>query len=151
MRNTIALLLISLGMASGQATQTTPEQRQAILNYQLTLPRVSQLMATGAAIKKLSESEYKGKLLNSAKANPAGGLAAIENDPKMAAIFKENGLTAREYVVGTGVLSMALMVVNGVNSEAIIASPANVAFAKANLAQIMQMMAGQANGRSTSK
>ncbi len=72
---------------------------------------------------------------------PAERLAQIEKDPAAMAILKQNGLTAREYLVGVPALRMALMAAQGAtNSPNIVASPANVAFAKANLAQLKPKM-----------
>jgi hypothetical protein len=57
------------------------------------------------------------------------------------AILKQNNLTSREYLVGVPALHMALLAAQGLaNSSHVIASPANVAFAKANLAQLKPKM-----------
>jgi hypothetical protein len=65
----------------------------------------------------------------------------LENDPKAMAILKQNGLTARDYVVGVPALRMALMGTQGMPpSSNIIASPANVAFAKVHLAELKPKM-----------
>ena len=76
---------------------------------------------------------------------------AVEKDPKAMAILKENGLTAPEYLVGVPTLRMALMVAQGaVTGPTIIASSANVAFAKANLNELKPKM-DAADGISTRK
>ena len=49
---------------------------------------------------------------------------------------KRNGLTAREYLVGVPALRMAMMIAQGTQAPNIFASPSNVAFAKANLAEL---------------
>jgi len=72
-------------------------------------------------------------------------LSQMEQDPKVASILKQNSLTAREYLVGVPTLRMALMAAQGVAGPTIVASPANVTFAKANLAQLKPKM-DQADG-----
>ena len=67
--------------------------------------------------------------------------AQVENDPRAMAILKQNDLTPQDYLVGVPALRMALMAAQGLaNSPNITASPANVAFAKANLAQLKPKM-----------
>jgi hypothetical protein len=70
----------------------------------------------------------------------ADRIAQLEADPKAAAILKENSLTARDYLIGVPALRMALMAAQGASAPNIVASPANVAFAKANLAQLKPKM-----------
>ena len=62
----------------------------------------------------------------------------MEKDPKAMAILQQNGLTAREYLIDVPA--------QGINGPTIFASPANVAFAKANLAQLKPKM-DAADGR----
>ena len=64
----------------------------------------------------------------------------MEKDPKAMAILQQNRLTAREYHIGVPVLRMAIMAAQGISSPNIIASPSNIAFAKANLAQLKSKM-----------
>ena len=72
---------------------------------------------------------------------PAERLAEVENDPKAMAILKQKNLTARDYLVGVPALRMALMAAQGMPTGAnIIASPANVTFAKAHLAELKPKM-----------
>ena len=72
---------------------------------------------------------------------PAERLAQIESDPKAMAIIKQNGLTARDYVVGVPTLRMALLAAQGAPTGSyVIASPANVAFAKTHLAELKPKM-----------
>jgi hypothetical protein len=143
MRNMILLLLLGSASASAQ-TSLTPDQRQAILDYQLTMPKVISL--TGA-MEELSE--YLASLPNArerglrlATMSPAELRALTEKDPKAMGILTQKGLSAREYLVGTAALTMAYTIAaTGVaNNPAIFASPANVAFAKANLAQLKPKM-----------
>jgi hypothetical protein len=68
---------------------------------------------------------------------PAERLGQIENDPKAMAIVKENGLTSRDYLVGVPAPRKALMAAQGMpTGPNIVASPANIAFAKAHLAEL---------------
>jgi hypothetical protein len=143
MRNAIILLLFGAVVASGQTTQTSPETRQAILDYKLTLERANQLIPALKAMTKyvVSLPDFQDRVRKSMKMTPAERLEQIENDPKAMAILKENGLTARDYLVGVPALRMALMGAQGMpTGPSIIASPANVAFAKAHLAELKPRM-----------
>ena len=139
----IVLLLVSVASMNAQLPQISPEQRQAILDYQLNLQRANQLIPAMEAMTKylLSLPDFQDRLQKAMKMTPAERLAQLENDPKAMAIVKQNGLTARDYVVGAPALRMALMVAQGAPAGPyIIASPANVAFAKANLAELKPKM-----------
>jgi len=75
------------------------------------------------------------------KMSPAERRTQFEKDPKAMAIVKQNGLTSQEYLVGVPALRMALMAAQGLGRpQNIVASPANVAFAKANLSQLKPKM-----------
>jgi hypothetical protein len=138
LRNAIVLLLVCVGLISGQ-----PDLRQAILDYQLTLPRANQLIAAMEEMTKyvVSLPDFQDRVRKSMTMTPAERVAQIENDPKAMAIVKQNGLTAREYLVGVPALRMALLAAQGgpLGASAI-ASPVNVAFAKAHLAQLKPKM-----------
>ena len=148
MRNTLVLLVVaSFGLAShpagGQASKTSPEERQEVLNYQLTLPRANQLITAMEAMTKylVGLPDFQDRLVKSMKMTSAERRAQLEKDPKAMAILKQNGLTAQEYLVGVPALRMALLAAQGLaNAPNIIASPANVAFAKANLTQLKSKM-----------
>ena len=143
MRNVIVLLVVCVVLVSGQTTQTSPEARQAILDYKLTLPRANQLISALEAMTKyvVSLPDFQDRVRKSMKMTPAERLAQVENDPKAMAILKQNGLTARDYLVGVPALRMALMEAKGMPAGPnIIASPANVAFAKAHLAELKPKM-----------
>ncbi len=148
MRNAVILLItgflgFSSALAAGQAPEISPEQRQEFLNYQLTLPRANQLITAMEAMTKyvVALPNFKDLMLKSSKMTPAERREQLEKDPKAMAILKQNSLTAQDYVVGVPALRMALMVAQGLPAgPRIIASPANVAFAKANLAQLKSKM-----------
>jgi hypothetical protein len=148
MRNTLVLIVVvtfglAMGAARGQAPKTSAEARQEILDYQLTLPRANQLIAAMEAMTKylVSLPDFQDRGAKSMKMTPEERLAQLEADPKAMAILKENGLTAREYLVGVPALRMALMAAQGLaNAPNITVSPANLEFAKANLAQLKPKM-----------
>jgi hypothetical protein len=148
MRCTIVLLVVvSLGLAGDvaarQGSAISSDARQEILNYQLSVPRANQLISAMEAMTRyvVSLPNYRDRIAKSAKMTPAERRAQVEKDPKAMAILMQNGLTAQEYLVGVPTLRMALMVAQGIpTSPNIIASPANIAFAKANLAQLKPKM-----------
>lgn len=88
----------------------------------------------------VSLQDYQDRLRKAAKMSPAEGIAAVEKDPKAMAILQQNGLTARDYLIGVPALRMAIIAAQGISSPSIIASPPKVAFAKANLAQLKPKM-----------
>ena len=148
MRNSFVLLVaLSVGPASGLAVGQTPAasspERQEILAYQLTLPRANHLITAMQAMTRylVSQPDFQDRVVKAMKMTPTELRAQVEKDPKAMAILKENGLTAQEYLVGVPTLRMALMAAQGATgSPGVMASPANVAFAKANLAQLKPKM-----------
>jgi hypothetical protein len=144
MRTRIALLwLVLCAVASpAHAQNLSPQQRQAILDFPLTLAGAEHLITAMQAMTKylISLPDYQERLRKSATMTAADRIAQLESDPKAAAILKQNSLTARDYLVGVPALRMALMAAQGASGPNIVASPANVAFAKANLAQLKPKM-----------
>jgi hypothetical protein len=144
--NRLSLIVLSLALcaavcpAYGQAL--SPEQRQALLGYQLTLPGAEHLIGAMQAMTKylISLPDYQERLRKAATMSAADRIAQLERDPKASAIVKENSLTARDYLIGVPALRMALMAAQGIAGPNIVASPANTAFAKANLAQLKPKM-----------
>ena len=128
-------LAMALSMAPGQAGPT-PEARQEILDYKLTMQRANQLIAALPEMSKFVASLSPEARAKAAKATPAERLANTANNPTSAAILKRNGLTAAEYLVGVPALRMSMMIAEGIQAPNIFASPANVAFVKANLAEL---------------
>ena len=133
------IVLLGVGLASAQIS---PEQRQAILDYPLTMSRANQLLAAMVPMTQYLASlpDYQERLRKSATMSSAARLNAVETDPKAMAILRQNGLTARDYLIGVSALRMAILAAQGRSSPMIIASPANIAFAKANLAEIKPRM-----------
>src|SRR5262245_42675871 len=149
-RTGLVLFLLSLGILLGPVTNAaqsrgqglSPQQRQAILDYHLTLPGAEQLIEAMQAMTKylVSLPDYQERMRKLATMTSAERIAQLESDAKAAAILKEHRLTAREYLVGVPTLRMALMAAQGGQAPNIVASPENVAFAKANLAQLKPKM-----------
>jgi hypothetical protein len=145
-RTTLLLVLAILGGAAGSAAaqggQLSPQARQAILDYELTLPRAEHLIAAMQEMTKylVSLPDYQDRMRKSMAMTPAERAAQMEKDPKAAAILKEHSLTARDYLVGVPALRMALLAAQGAATPNIVASPANLAFAQANLAQLKPKM-----------
>jgi Mg2+/Co2+ transporter CorB len=138
---TVVLTAFSLAVTSNLPAQAsrTAEGRQAILNYQLTLPRANNLIAAMDEMTRyvVSLPDFQERMVKSMKRSPEELRAQLEQDPKAIAIVKKHGLTAQDYLVGVPALRMALMAAQGLaNNPNITASPANVAFAKAHLAEL---------------
>jgi len=141
-RIALILLILCVAVSPAHAQNLSPQQRQAILDYQLTLPGADHLLTAMQAMTKYLTSlpDYQERVRKSMTMTAAERIAQLEMDPKAAAILKENGLTARDYLIGVPALRMALMAAQGGSGPNIVASPANVAFAKANLAQLKPKM-----------
>ena len=150
MRMRIGLLWLVLCVAASlaHAQNLSPQQRQAILDYQLTLAGAEHLITAMQAMTKylISLPDYQERMRKSATMTAADRIAQLDSDPKAAAILKQNSLTARDYLIGVPALRMALMAAQGATAPNIVASPANLAFAKANLAQLKPKM-DAADGR----
>ena len=143
MRRAWTVLLIGAALASGQASKDAAARRQAILDYKLDMKRANQLITAMTAMTRYVASlpDFAERVKKAATMTPAEQLAQIEKDPKAAAILKDNGLTAQDYIIGVPALRMALLTAQGVPAgDRIIASPANMAFAKANLAELKPKM-----------
>lgn len=137
MRNSIFLFVLTLGLAVAQPSNV-PADRQDILDYPLTLQRASQLIAAVPEMTRYVISLPPEVLKKAATRTRAEQIANLEKDPKAMAIVKQHALTAKEYIVGVPALRMALWLADGraTPSTLVFASPANLAFAKANLSQL---------------
>ena len=146
MASTIRYLIIIVlftGMARGQAAKDSDERRNAILDYQLTMPRANQLITALEEMTKyvVSSPDYVERVRKSMQMTPLEQMAQIDKDPKASDILKKNQLTSKDYILGVPVLRMALLVASGMpQGPNVIASPANVAFAKANLSVLKPKM-----------
>jgi hypothetical protein len=135
-------LVFCVAASPALAQNLSPQQRQAILDYQLTLPGAEHLITATQEMTKylMSLPDYQERMRRSATMTASDRIAQIEADPKAAVILKRNSLTARDYLIGVPALRMALMAAQGATTPSIVASPANVAFARANLAQLKPKM-----------
>ena len=142
MRLCLLSLVLCVAVSPARAQNLSPQQHQAILDYQLSLAGAEHLITAMQAMTKylVSLPDYQERIRKSATMSGAERIAQLEGDPKAAAILKQNGLTARDYLIGVPALRMALMAAEGATAPNIVASPANVAFAKANLAQLKPKM-----------
>jgi hypothetical protein len=144
MRVRVGLLSLVLCVAAAPVLgqNLSPQQRLAILDYQLTLPGAEHLITAMQAMTTylISLPDYQERMRKSATMTAAERIPQIDTDPKAAAILKQNSLTARDYLIGIPALRMALMAAQGGTGSNIVASPANVAFAKANLSQLKPKM-----------
>lgn len=132
-----------LGVASRQAFKMSSDEHQATLDYQLTMPGAKQLMSTYSQM-----ARYFADLpaeIRRARTRAAMGkhptlteaITQLEKDPERMAICKRGGLTANDFTVGVRALRMALWLAEGMQaSPDVFASPENLAFANANLAQL---------------
>jgi hypothetical protein len=136
-------LVLALGVASAQPQPLTEEQRKALLDYQLTVPRANQLITTMEAMTKymMARPDFQQVLAKSMKSTPAERRAQLEADPKAMAILQENHLSASDYMVGVPALRMALLAASGLPAgPSLVVSPANLEFAKKNLAELKPKM-----------
>src|SRR5262249_20703454 len=137
-------IAFSIGIVQSVSAQRglTQAQRDAILGYSLTLDRANHLIAAMSGITQylVSLPDYKERLAESAKLTAAEQATRMEKAPKISGILKANSLSARDYIVGVPTLRMALLAAQGLNSPNVVASPANVAFAKANVNELKPKM-----------
>ena len=147
MRKLTFVLVVAVSVGSGTSVgraqaSMSPEQRQAILAYQLTLPRANQLITAMQEMTKyvVSLPDFQDRMIKSMKMTSGERRAQLEKDPKAMAILKEHGLSAEDYLVGVPALRMALMAAQGAANNALPASPANLAFARANLSELKPKM-----------
>src|SRR4026209_2534452 len=106
MRSAGFLFVLTLGVSQAQ-------ERQEFLSYPLTMQRTNQLIAALPQMTKYVMSLPPEVLAKAAKQTRAERLANLEKDPKGMAILKQNGLTAKDYVVGVPALRMAIWLAKG--------------------------------------
>lgn len=138
----LAGVVLASTSTAAQGVQSTPEERKAILEYPLTVPRANQLISALDQMSKYQVSlpDFRDRMMKAMAMTPAERRAQMEKDPKAMAILKQNGITAQDYMVGVPALRMALMAAQGTTGPTITASPANIAFARANLAELKPKM-----------
>jgi hypothetical protein len=138
------LLFVLVGVAVAPVlaqSQLSADRREAILAYKLTKPLADKLLAALPEMTRyvMAKPNVKELVARSAKQSLKEGIAQTEADPGAMAILKKHGLTAREYLVGVPALRMAILRAQSGDaslSDILVASADNVAFAKANLAEL---------------
>ena len=140
-KKTVALVLFVF-VAGARAQNLSDEARKAILDYPLTMDRANHLITALEAMSKyvISMPDYLDRMRKASQMTGAEQVAQMEKDPNAMDILKRNSLTARDYIVGVPALRMALLAAGGRTSPTIVASPANVSFAKANLSVLKPKM-----------
>jgi hypothetical protein len=134
-RNVLLVAILALVLPAGARAQVAPlapEQRQAIMDYKLSQVRAGHLITAMGEMTRyvLAQKDFKERMAKLKGTTPAQRLALIEQDTKAMAILRKNGLSAKEYVVGVPTLRMALVAASNGLREGIVASPANIQFAK---------------------
>ena len=138
----LSCVLVSLAVAPVLAqSQRSAEQREAILGYKLTKPLADKLLAALPEMTRyvMTKPNVKEILARSATQSLGERIAQTEADPGAAAILTKHGLTAREYLVGVPTLRMAIRRAqsgDAPGSDALTVSDGNLAFARANLAEL---------------
>ena len=142
-----AFVLIGIAMAAGALlAPAQADDRQAILEYKLTVPLANKLIAALPGITQLfvSRPDWKERMAKTARATLDERAREAEKSPETVELLKKNGLTPREYVVGVVTLRMALIAASRPASSplppSIVVSPENLAFAKAHLAELKPKM-----------
>jgi hypothetical protein len=137
-----AILIIAIAFFVTAAQAKSPEETQAILDYKLSMPVANQLLSAMGPMTRYVASlpDLRERMARAATQTLAERVAQLEKDPQAMAILKQNSLTARDYIVGVPALRQAIWMASGRNAPNLVASPANLAFAKANLAELKPRM-----------
>jgi hypothetical protein len=138
----MAGLVLSTSIAAAQGPPPTEQDRQAMLSYAFTLQKANEIIAAAGEMTKYlaSRPDIAEVMARSMKMTRPELIAQMEKNPQAMAIATKHGLSARDYTYGVPALRMALIAAQGLTGPNIIASPANVAFAKANLAELKPKM-----------
>ena len=130
------LFLLNQATASAQSATSTTTNREEILAYKLTLPKAHSLISATRDMTKYAMGlpDFQQRAMKMMTMTTAQQQAELEADPNAVKIFKDHGLTAKEYMVGGPALRMAMLLAAGSTSPNIFASPANLAFARQNMA-----------------
>jgi hypothetical protein len=138
---TIAMM-VAFAVLSPVPQARASEQTQAILDYKLTMPLCNQLLSAMGPMTRYVASlpDLKERMARAATQTLAERVAQVEKDPKAMAILKQNNLNPRDYIVGVPAMRQAIWLASGRNGPGLVASPANLAFAKANLADLKPRM-----------
>jgi hypothetical protein len=138
----LAVVAISGGShpLGAQGRVLSDEDRKEILAYPLTLTRANAIIDAMGEMTRyiMTRPDAIDLMKRSMKMTHAEQAAQMERDPKAIAIVAKHGLTARDYTYGGPALRMALLAAQGLQD--VVVSPANLAFAKANLATLKPKM-----------
>jgi hypothetical protein len=121
----------------------TDAQRQAVLNYQLTMPKANALTSALEALTKYVASlpDAQGRQMRLAAMTPAQLRDLMNKDAKAQAVLTQNGLTTTDYLAGTNALVMAYTIAaTGNANQYVFASQPNIDFAKAHVSELKPKM-----------
>jgi hypothetical protein len=130
-----------VALVASVARAQSGEMRKAMLDYQLTVDRANDLLAAMVPMTKhVMSLPNAGETIRTYQSLAlAERVARTEKDAEAMAILREHHLTARDYIVGVPALRAALTAAaQGKAADDV--SPANLAFAKANLATLKPKM-----------
>jgi hypothetical protein len=142
----LSAVLIGIVTASITIVSAVPprsaEETQAMLDFKLSMPMCNQLLSAMGPMTRYVASlpNLKERMARAATQTLAQRAAEVEKDPKAMGILKQNNLTARDYIVGVATMRQAIWLASGRGGAGMVASPANLAFAKANLADLKPRM-----------
>ena len=130
------LFLINQATASAQSPAPANTNREEILAYKLTLPKAHSLISATRDVSRYAMGlpDFQQRAVKMMTMTTAQQQAELEADANVVKILKDQGLTAKEYMVGGPALRMAMLIAEGNASPNIYASPENLAFAKKNMA-----------------
>jgi len=129
------LFLLTQATASAQTPAPSNTNREEILAYKLTLPKAHSLISATRDMTKYAMGlpDFQQRAVKMMTMTSAQQQAELEADPNAVKIFKDHGLTTKEYMVGGPALRMAMLMAEGSTNPNLYASPANLAFAKQNM------------------
>ena len=133
------LFLVLLTQSTVSAQSPAPganAHREEILAYKLTLPKAHSLISATRDMTRYAMGlpDFQQRAVKMMTMTTAQQQAEMEADANAVKILKEHGLTAKEYMVGGPALRMAMLITEGSTNANLFASPANLAFARQNMA-----------------
>ncbi len=148
----VAMLSVAAAAAQSRKAQDNPDQKE-FYNYVLTMDKVQKL---GTATKDLMQlqARYPEMQSGSSDYNLDQITQQIQKHPDAVAILKKNGLTPREWVVGTRTLVQASMAVGLKKSGTYKeyppemlkdVSPANLAFVEKHFDEVHKVLRGSSS------
>jgi hypothetical protein len=146
MRTHRLITVVALMAAAFPVQPASADDRQEILNYKLTLPLANNLLGALPEVTQLvlSQPDWKERMAKAAHSTLEERAVEAEKSPATVALLKKHGLTPRQYVIGVVSLRMALTAASLPSGVAlpssIVASPENLAFAKAHFTDLKPRM-----------